>query len=195
MGYSFRLGAMILLYAPSHRQYNTYHGLCYTSRGALAGTRNSSMVPPWRIDPTTNRTMSERSYHGATSRPLESDAGNTHTHTHTHIYIYIYIYIYTHARTRNVIWNIDFYILEFDIILVKSHTSKESPTTKIWSIVRIFIKRKNVCMCVHTQYISHKISVAVSWSKTRILYTLQLTDRITRRILLHQLWSARWDEI
>ena len=26
----------------SHRQNNTYHGLCYTSRGALAGTRNSS---------------------------------------------------------------------------------------------------------------------------------------------------------
>ena len=29
-----------------HRQDNTYHGLCYTSRGALAGTRNSSMGPP-----------------------------------------------------------------------------------------------------------------------------------------------------
>ena len=28
------------LYAPSHRQDSTYHGLCYTSRGALAGTRN-----------------------------------------------------------------------------------------------------------------------------------------------------------
>ena len=27
-------------------QDNTYHGLCYTSRGALAGTRNSSMGPP-----------------------------------------------------------------------------------------------------------------------------------------------------
>ena len=27
----------------SHRQDNTYHSLCYTSRGALAGTRNSSM--------------------------------------------------------------------------------------------------------------------------------------------------------
>ena len=26
------------------------------------------MGPPWRIDPTTHRTMSERSYHGATSR-------------------------------------------------------------------------------------------------------------------------------
>ena len=30
----------------SHRQDNTYHGLCYTSRGSLAGTRNSSMGPP-----------------------------------------------------------------------------------------------------------------------------------------------------
>ena len=45
MGYSFRLTARVLLYAPSHRQDNTYHGLCYTSRGALAGTRNSSMSP------------------------------------------------------------------------------------------------------------------------------------------------------
>ena len=39
--YSFRLTARVLLYAPSHRQDSTYHGLCYTSRGALAGTRNS----------------------------------------------------------------------------------------------------------------------------------------------------------
>ena len=27
------------IYAPSHIQDSTYHGLCYTSRGALAGTR------------------------------------------------------------------------------------------------------------------------------------------------------------
>ena len=40
IGYSYRLTARVLLYAPSHRQDNTYHGLCYTSRGALAGTRN-----------------------------------------------------------------------------------------------------------------------------------------------------------
>ena len=39
IGYSYRLTARVLLYAPSHRQDNTYHGLCYTSRGALAGTR------------------------------------------------------------------------------------------------------------------------------------------------------------
>ena len=38
-GYSFRLAARVLLYTPSH-------GLCYTSRGALAGMRNSSMGPP-----------------------------------------------------------------------------------------------------------------------------------------------------
>ena len=41
IGYSFRLAARVLLYAPSHRQDSTYHGLC--SHVALAGTRNSSM--------------------------------------------------------------------------------------------------------------------------------------------------------
>ena len=46
IGYSFRLTARVLLCAPSHRQDSTYHGLCYTSRGALAGTRNSSKGLP-----------------------------------------------------------------------------------------------------------------------------------------------------
>ena len=40
MGYSFRLSARVL-YAPTHIQDSTCHGLCCTSRGALAGTRNS----------------------------------------------------------------------------------------------------------------------------------------------------------
>ena len=53
MGYSFRLAARVLLYAPSHRQDSTYHILCYTSR-TLAGTRNNSVS-----------TMSKRSYHRA----------------------------------------------------------------------------------------------------------------------------------
>ena len=75
---------------PFHRQDSTYHGLCYTSRGELAGTRKNSMGPPMKDlsdDPshhertllprsyisllTTYRTMSERSYHGATSRSLQ----------------------------------------------------------------------------------------------------------------------------
>ena len=69
IGYSFRLTARVLLYAPSHQQDSTYHSLCYTSREALAGTRNSSMGSPQRrIDPTTHHNRSERSYHGATSR-------------------------------------------------------------------------------------------------------------------------------
>ena len=68
IGYSYRLAARIFLYAPTSRQDSTYHILCYASIGALAGTRNSSMGPPSRIDPTTHRTMSERSYQGATSR-------------------------------------------------------------------------------------------------------------------------------
>ena len=42
IGYSYRLTARVLLYAPSHRQ----DSLCYTSHGAMAGTRNSSMGPP-----------------------------------------------------------------------------------------------------------------------------------------------------
>ena len=46
ISYYFRLTARILLYAPSHRQDSTYHILYYTSHGALAGTRNSSMGPP-----------------------------------------------------------------------------------------------------------------------------------------------------
>ena len=41
MGYSFRLAATVLLYASSQRQDSTYHGLCYTSHEALAGSRNS----------------------------------------------------------------------------------------------------------------------------------------------------------
>ena len=60
IGFSYRLAARVLLYAPSHRQDNTYHSLCCTSRGALAGTRNSSMGPPyegsirWPIAPWAN---------------------------------------------------------------------------------------------------------------------------------------------
>ena len=38
---NFLLAARVLLYAPSHRQDSTHHGLCYTIRGALALRRNS----------------------------------------------------------------------------------------------------------------------------------------------------------
>ena len=44
MGYSFRLATRVLLYASSHREDITYHGLCYTSRRAVAGMRNSRLL-------------------------------------------------------------------------------------------------------------------------------------------------------
>ena len=72
ISYSFRLTARVLLYAPSHRQDSTYHGLCYTSRGALAGKRNSSMgsphegsirrpIAPWANTLTTELHLARRS--------------------------------------------------------------------------------------------------------------------------------------
>ena len=76
IGYSYRLTARVILYAPSHRQDNTYHGLCYTSRGALAGTRNSSMGPPHegsisrQTDRQTNRDTYHQIYKLATSRHI-----------------------------------------------------------------------------------------------------------------------------
>ena len=72
IGYSYRLTARVILYAPSHRQDSTYHGLCYTSRGALAGTRNSSMGPPHEGSisaPEANQKSS----------PCSGDRGFTHS--------------------------------------------------------------------------------------------------------------------
>ena len=83
IGYSFRLTARVLLYAPSHRQDSTYHSLCYTSHGALAGMRNSSMDSPHEGSIRRHRTMSERSYHGATSRSQVRERGGIITTTFT----------------------------------------------------------------------------------------------------------------
>ena len=61
MGYSFRLTARVILYAPSHRQDNTYHGLCYTSRGETAQWVHS--VKDRSDDPSHHeRTLLPRSY-------------------------------------------------------------------------------------------------------------------------------------
>ena len=37
IGYSYRVTARFLLYAPSHRQHNTYHSLCYIRVAWSAG--------------------------------------------------------------------------------------------------------------------------------------------------------------
>ena len=59
-GLLFPISSKVLLYASFHRQDNTYHGLCYPSRGALAGTRHSSMGPPRRKDRSDDPSHHER---------------------------------------------------------------------------------------------------------------------------------------
>ena len=76
IGYSFRLTERVLLYAPFHRQDCTYHGLCYTRRGALAGTRNCSMGPP---------------HEGSIRRPIAPWANALTTELHLAPYITIII--------------------------------------------------------------------------------------------------------
>ena len=72
IGYSYWLTARVVLYASSHRQDNTYHGLCYTSRGALAEREIAQWVHPMKDrsdDPSHHkRTL----YLWATSRSLNS---------------------------------------------------------------------------------------------------------------------------
>ena len=70
MGYSFRLTAMVLLYASSHRQDSTYYV--------------TPVVEHWlqrEIDRTTHRTMSGCSHHGAISR-LAIPGGTLRTTTY-----------------------------------------------------------------------------------------------------------------
>ena len=42
-GLLFSINSMVFLYASCHRQDNTYHGLCYTSRLTLAETRDCTL--------------------------------------------------------------------------------------------------------------------------------------------------------
>ena len=72
-GLLFSISSKFFLYALSHRQNNTYHAFGYTSRGALAGTRNSSMGD--------NACM-----HTYTYTYIHTDV-----YTCTHKYVYIYI--------------------------------------------------------------------------------------------------------
>ena len=70
IGYSYRLTARVLLYAPSHRQ---------DSRGALAGTRNSSMGPPHEGSIRRESSTSEL-------RPAPYFGKDYLTNTHSFIY-------------------------------------------------------------------------------------------------------------
>ena len=68
LGYSFRLAARVLLYAPYHRQAFVIPVVEHWLEREIAQL----------VDETTHRTINERSYHRATSRfPLEEHANYT----------------------------------------------------------------------------------------------------------------------
>ena len=100
IGYSYRLTARVLLYVPSHRQDNTYHSLCYTSLGALAGTRK---------------------YHTCTHI---SQYTHTYTH-HTRIHTRTYRYIIGKVRINyeDFEWNVNLTIFSIGCILVEHFLS------------------------------------------------------------------------
>ena len=65
IGYSFRIAARVPLYAPSHRQEDTYHSFCYTIRGALDGMRIALRAHHEGSILMIHHTMSKLSYHRA----------------------------------------------------------------------------------------------------------------------------------
>ena len=74
IGYSYRLTARVLLYAPSHRQDNTYHGLCYWLERELA-----QWVHPMKDrsdDPSHHeRTLLPRSYISLPTNVTDANVG------------------------------------------------------------------------------------------------------------------------
>ena len=79
IGYSYRLTARVLLYAPSHRQDNTYHGFCYTSRPHTCIHKHTfSDQPPIHstdqsIQPGARCSSVVVSTHGSLERSLMTD--------------------------------------------------------------------------------------------------------------------------
>ena len=59
MDYTLLLIARDILYAPSHRQDNTYHDFCYTICGSLVEMGKSlKIIPLRRFDPVTKTLQS-----------------------------------------------------------------------------------------------------------------------------------------
>ena len=81
-------GCRIQPFTTSHRQDSTYHGLCYTSRGALAGTRhfseedlNQLLVAGeyrCRVQPFTTSHRQDSTYHGLCYTSRGALAGTRH---------------------------------------------------------------------------------------------------------------------
>ena len=67
---------------------------------ANAVTTELHLAPPWRIDPMTHLTMSERSYHGATSRSTMKDRPDDPSHHERTLLPRSYISLHHEGSTR-----------------------------------------------------------------------------------------------
>ena len=113
MGFSFRLTARVLLYAPSHRKDSIYHSICYMCRGPLAGTRNSSMGPP---------------NEGSIRRPIALrnwNEGNVLFNDTTILFMVIWLYGYMNVWQRTAQASLEINI--FGVPDTMSHTNKCVP--------------------------------------------------------------------
>ena len=87
------------MHHPRDVKTHTTHSLCYSSCGAMAGTRNSSIGPPWRVDPTTHCTMSEHSYYRTTSRSCFLFS-SCYWHNNVHHFQAIIMHYYFNTRSE-----------------------------------------------------------------------------------------------
>ena len=100
MGYSFDLAARDLLYAPAYRLDSTYHGLCYISRGAMAGnvTQWSSMRD--RSDDPSHHEQTQYTIHlkmfyaniSAISKGAEEEKEQAHAQSSSYNIIFIVLF-------------------------------------------------------------------------------------------------------
>ena len=127
IGYSFRLVARVLLYASSHRQDNTYHSLCYTSRGTLAGTRNSSMGPP---------------HEGSIRRPIAPWANALTTELQVYKFWWQYIKFQKKLLRPNII--ISFYLIKLNINTKLPWFLYRWPGHGYWTAINFMCEKKKI---------------------------------------------------
>ena len=102
-GLLFLINSKWSWYAPSHWEDSTYHGLCWTSCGALAGMRNSSMGPPGEIHSMTSLlpTVAVVVFCHNLNSQLGNHTQNTYNKKLLHLNRLIPNYIIT-PRTQNI---------------------------------------------------------------------------------------------
>ena len=78
----------------------------YTTHAVQVFSQNLDLSTPWRIDPTTHRTMSKRSYHGATSRSTWG-YGIYSRITYSDIYTTHAVRVFSQNLDVSTLWRID----------------------------------------------------------------------------------------